>query len=75
MCCFDTCYGLNLNVYFLDVSYFDIFCFDIFYFQICCFDIQDTLKTPLTAEESYGVATISRLLKITGLFCRIWSLL
>jgi len=23
----------------------------------------------------YGVATISRLLKIIGLFCRIWSLL
>jgi len=23
----------------------------------------------------YGVATISRLLKITGLLCRIWSLL
>ena len=26
-------------------------------------------------HEAYGVATISRLLKITSLFCRIWSLL
>jgi len=29
----------------------------------------------LTFERAYGVATISRLLKITGLFCRISSLL
>ena len=28
-----------------------------------------------TAEQSYGVASISRLLKITGLFCRISTLL
>jgi len=27
------------------------------------------------SQEKYGVATISRLLKTTGLFCRIWSLL
>jgi len=29
----------------------------------------------LGSLEQYGVATISRLLKIIGLFCRIWSLL
>jgi len=33
------------------------------------------MKRPLCNYMSYGVATISRLLKIIGLFCRISSLL
>ena len=34
-----------------------------------------TAVLDMQIEYSYGVATISRLLKITGLFCRISSLL
>ena len=32
------------------------------------------VATPYQSPESYGVATISRLIKIIGLFCRITSL-
>jgi len=32
-------------------------------------------ETDAPPTHGYGVATISRLLKIIGLFCRIWSLL
>ena len=35
----------------------------------------DTRETTTCQGNDYGVAMISRLLKITGLFCRIWSLL
>jgi len=29
----------------------------------------------VSSDDAYGVATVSRLLKTIGLFCRIWSLL
>jgi len=36
--------------------------------------VYEYIKTPFYIK-TYGVATISRLFKITGLVCRIWSLL
>jgi len=50
------------------------------YVAVCCgvfIRLKPPNASPITswANEEYGVATISRLLKIVGLFCRISSLL
>jgi len=43
--------------------------------EIKVWKIEFVWKNPKQIRSWYGVATISRLLKITGLFCRISSLL
>jgi len=42
---------------------------------VCCSELQSIAVRTWPTASIYGVATISRLLKITGLFCRISSLL
>jgi len=47
--------------------------------SIHCNTLQHTAthcnKSQLNSDSTYGVAMISRLLKNSGLFCKIWSLL
>jgi len=76
--------GLHHPVSFSMLQYVAVCCSVLQYVAVCCSVLQCNIVYHLfifihiglyLILLCYGVAMISRLLKNTGLFCRIWSLL